>query len=204
MDMTLDTFVREQVGKGAEGALEKLAAYAALLRQWTPKINLVAPSTVGDLERRHLLDSAQLLPYLPAKPARVVDCGSGAGLPGMVLAILAPQHTFTLAERDQRKAAFLVTARHALGLKNVTVHDGDVGKLPHGAFDVVTARAWANMADIVAQTRPLIVPTGMWLLLKGEAVSQEMEGLHGLRVEMHPSMVLSEGKVVRMEAEVVL
>lgn len=205
MTPTLHDYVTTQLGEeGAPVALEMLEAYAALIRQWTKKINLVAPSTVVDMEQRHILDCAQLLGHLPAKATQVLDCGSGAGLPGLVLAILAPQHTFTLAERDQRKAAFLFTAKHALKLENVVVWDGDVRDLPTGKFGVVTARAWADTAEIVQLTQALLVPTGEWLLLKGEAVSRELEGVRGLHVEVVPSIIRDSSWIVRMRAQTIL
>jgi 16S rRNA (guanine527-N7)-methyltransferase len=169
----------------------QMAAYAALIRQWNPKINLVAPSTLPQLEARHLTDCAQLVSHVPQVPCRVLDVGSGAGLPGLVLAILAPQHSYTLAERDQRKAAFLRTACHALGLAHVTVHADDVKTLPD-TFQIITARAWAGLADIIALTRPLLAENGCWLLLKGQALDTELkacETLFHLTTARWPSIV---------------
>lgn len=168
--------------------------YAALIRQWNPKINLVAPSTLPMLEERHLLDCAQLAPHLPADgPLEILDVGSGSGLPGLVLAILAPRHRFTLAERDQRKAAFLHTAIHSMDLTNVKVHAADVKTLQH-QFDIITARAWASLSDILTLTAPLLTEQGQWLLLKGKALDAELracETLFHLTTERTPSIVPS-------------
>ncbi|RYG58674.1 MAG: 16S rRNA (guanine(527)-N(7))-methyltransferase RsmG [Alphaproteobacteria bacterium] len=168
--------------------------YASLLRQWNPKINLVAPSTLAALEERHLLDCAQLAPHLPsAGPLEVLDVGSGAGLPGLVLAILAPGHRFTLAERDQRKAAFLHTAIHSMGLTNVKVHAADVKSLDN-QFDIITSRAWASLNDILTLTSPLLKEQGSWLLLKGKALDAELracETLFHLTTARTPSIVPS-------------
>ncbi len=168
--------------------------YAALLRQWNPKINLVSPTTLPHLEERHLLDCAQLAPHLPANgPLEILDVGSGAGLPGLVLAILAPQHRFTLAERDQRKAAFLHTAIHSMGLANVKVHAADV-KVLQNQFDIITSRAWASLSDILSLTAPLLTEQGAWLLLKGKALDAELracETLFHLTTERAPSIVPS-------------
>ena len=178
----------------------QLAAYAALIRQWNPKINLVSPATLPDLETRHLLDSAQLVPHLPETSAEILDVGSGAGLPGLVLAMLCPQHRFTLAERDQRKAAFLSTVRHELGLAHVTVHAGDVVELEKRAkrFDIVTGRAFTATARFIDMTQSLLLPDGCWLLLKGQAVSQELEGCPPMTITRTPSITDATGWVVRM------
>jgi len=123
----------------------------------------------------------------------VLDVGSGAGLPGLILAILAPQHRFTLAERDQRKAAFLHTAVHGLGLTNVKVHAGDVRKLEN-QYQIITSRAWASMADILELTSPLLTERGAWLLLKGKALDEELkacETLFHLTADRIPSIVPS-------------
>jgi 16S rRNA (guanine527-N7)-methyltransferase len=168
----------------------QLKTYAQLVRQWNPKINLIAPSTLPELETRHILDSAQLAPHLQTlvdhsttRPSTidhtVLDVGSGAGLPGLVLAVLMPHIHFTLAERDQRKAAFLLTARHTLGLTNVHVHVGDVATLAPKQFEVITARAWASLSDIITLTSPLLAQKGSWLLLKGEAVQAEITAYAG-------------------------
>lgn len=184
---------------------QQLQAYASLLRQWNPRINLVAPSTLPQLEERHVLDSAQLVPHLPAEGAlEVLDVGSGAGLPGLIMAILCPAHRFTLAERDQRKAAFLHTAVHELCLGNVKVHAGDVKTLA-GPYDRITARAWASLTDILQLTSPLLASTGEWLLLKGKALDEELracETLFHLTTERTPSIVPSidgeHGWVIRL------
>ncbi|PZP39679.1 MAG: 16S rRNA (guanine(527)-N(7))-methyltransferase RsmG [Pseudomonas fluorescens] len=174
--------------------IQQFQAYAGLLRQWNPKINLVAPGTLASLEERHLLDCAQLAPHLPLNAgANILDVGSGAGLPGLVLAILAPQHRFTLAERDQRKAAFLHTAIFSLGLTNVKVHAADVTTLQN-QYDVITSRAWADMKAILTLTSPLLTEQGAWLLLKGKALDVELEAcetLFHLTIARTPSIVLS-------------
>lgn len=155
--------------------IKQLQAYAQLLRQWNPKINLVSPTTLPDLETRHIVDSAQLVPHLPAEEAvEVLDVGSGAGLPGLIMAILAPHHRFTLAERDQRKAAFLHTAVYSLGLSNVKVHAADVTKMQN-QYDIVTCRAWTDMKAIFTLTSPLLKEQGVWLLLKGKALDAELK-----------------------------
>jgi len=171
---------------------KQLQDYAQMLRQWNPKINLVSPTTLPDLEKRHIVDSAQLVPHLPAEGGlEVLDVGSGAGLPGIIMATLAPHHRFTLAERDQRKCAFLHMAAYTLGLKNLKVHAADVTKLEN-QYDVVTCRAWADMQAIFTLTSPLLKEHGTWLLLKGKALDAELkacETMFHLTEERFPSRV---------------
>lgn len=201
--------VEQTIGRAVTAQETKqLQDYAHMLRQWNPKINLVAPSTLPDLEKRHIVDSAQLVPHLPAgEGLEVLDVGSGAGLPGLILAVLAPQHRFTLAERDQRKCAFLHMAAYTLGLKNVTVHAADVTKLQN-QYDIVTCRAWADMQAIFTLTSPLLKEQGAWLLLKGKALDAELaacETMFHLTEERFPSRVSDidggRGWIVRLVRE---
>ncbi|MBI1308569.1 MAG: 16S rRNA (guanine(527)-N(7))-methyltransferase RsmG [Proteobacteria bacterium] len=179
---------------------EMLSRYATLLRQWNSKINLVAPATVSQLQQRHIDDSAQLVPHIPQAPQRVLDVGSGAGLPGLILAILAPQHSYTLVERDQRKAAFLQTVAHQLGLTHVKVLNDDIKNVKN-QYDTITCRAWAELSAILSLTSPLLAPGGQWLLLKGKAFDVELkacETLFHLTTERWPSIVPGEGWVVQV------
>jgi 16S rRNA (guanine527-N7)-methyltransferase len=172
-----------------------LTPYATLLRQWNSKINLVSPYTLEQLETRHLADSAQLLDYLPLSPMHIADVGTGAGLPGLVLAILAPQHTFSLIESDTRKAAFLITVVQQLGLKNVQVLNQRVENISLTIpADIVTARAFAPLERLLPETQHLLAPKGYWLLLKGEALDVELrvcETLFPMTTERFPSKVIS-------------
>lgn len=164
-------------------------------------MNLVAESTLPVLESRHILDSAQLVPYLPAQPSRVLDVGSGAGLPGLVLAILAPQHHYMLAEKVGKKASFLHTVTRELGLSHVVVHPARVELLKPNKFDVITCRAWTSLQGIVEQTRSLLAPRGEWLLLKGEAHQTEIEtcpAVKRMTIRMVPSITNPAGVVMRI------
>lgn len=153
---------------------EQLDLYMTLLRDWNQRMNLVAASTLPQLKIRHVTDSAQLVPHLPAAPARILDVGAGAGLPGLILAILAPQHRYTLAEKVGKKAAFLRAATVELGLTNVTVHAARAELLKPQRFDIITCRAWTALDNIIALTSPLLAKGGSWLLLKGEAYQTEI------------------------------
>ena len=152
--------------------LERLDAYVALLASWNRRINLVGASTMGDPWRRHILDSAQLLPHLPPRARVLVDLGSGAGLPGLVLAILGVPEMH-LVESDQRKAAFLREAARVTGTAAV-IYPQRAEKMPRLAADAVIARAVASLPDLLDIAEPFLSPHSICLFLKGRAAEEEL------------------------------
>jgi 16S rRNA (guanine527-N7)-methyltransferase len=159
-----------------------LTQYAQRLREWNQRINLVGPETLKHLERRHLADCLQLISYLPTeKSLKIMDLGTGAGLPGLVLAIACPQHQLTLVESDSRKCAFLHTVIQDLGLTNTTVLNQRLETLSATpTYQVITARAFAPLSKILPLSRGFLAPEGHWLLLKGVAVDEELRGCETL------------------------
>ena len=152
--------------------MEKLDAFVALLVAWNRRINLVGANTIGDVWRRHILDSAQLYPLLPA-PVRVgADFGSGAGLPGMVLAIMGVPEMH-LIESDQRKAAFLREAKRVTGAP-VEIHAQRAERLSPFKVDVAVARAVAKLDDLLHMVYPYLMPHSMCLFLKGKGAETEL------------------------------
>ena len=172
--MTAAEFRRE-TGVSRE-TLARLEAHLALLRAWQPRINLVGEATLDDPWRRHMLDSAQLLDLAPARsegPARRwVDLGSGAGFPGMVLAILGAGEVH-LVESDRRKAAFLAESARRTGAR-ATIHNRRAEELDPFAADVVTARALAPLARLLALAWPFIAQHTVCLFPKGRNVEKEL------------------------------
>lgn len=152
---------------------EKFDRYAALLTEWSGRMNLVAPSTLGDIENRHFADSAQLADALPPD-ARVIDLGSGAGFPGVVLAILG-WHVICI-ESIGKKVSFLTALKTELNLDNLTIYHGRVEDFIRAApidadKDVFTARAFApliKILDYVAKTKCRL------FLLKGRDINAEI------------------------------
>ncbi len=151
--------------------LAQLEAYVELLKAWNRRINLVGATSLGDPWRRHILDSAQLLPHVPAK-ARLVDIGSGAGLPGLVLAAMGVADVH-LIESDQKKAVFLHEAVRVTGIA-ATVHAMRSERLAPIAADVVTARAVAPLPDLLALAEPFIGPRTIAVFLKGRTAPDEL------------------------------
>ncbi|MBP2229812.1 16S rRNA (guanine527-N7)-methyltransferase [Azospirillum agricola] len=162
---------QDDIGVSRE-TLDRLAAYETVLRKWQPRINLVGPSTLPDLWRRHFLDSAQLQPLLPDGTRVLVDLGSGAGFPGLVLAILGVPEVH-LVESDSRKAAFLREAARVAGA-SVTVHNKRIETVTGIEADVVTARALAPLADLLGWSFPFLGSRGTGLFLKGQTLDDEL------------------------------
>lgn len=155
--------------------LDMLSSYESLLLKWTPRINLVASSTLDHLWTRHFLDSAQLMSLAP-NSGHWVDLGSGGGFPGLVVAALAHENTsmsFTLVESDQRKATFLRTVVRELGLRaNVVARR--IEELEPLEADILSARALAPLMELLGYTETHLVPAGAALFPKGENVEQEI------------------------------
>lgn len=149
------------------------ADYVALLLKWNAKINLIGPATEADIWSRHIEDSAQLVPLIPASAKNLIDLGSGGGLPGLVIALARPDLAVTLVEQDQRKAAFLREAAIRLKLARVTVLDADIATVT-GQYDVVTARALATLDRLLSMAAPLLAEGAIGLFPKGESHATEL------------------------------
>ncbi len=148
----------------------KLLAYLALMQKWNRTYNLTAIRDPLSMVTHHLLDSLVTVPYLDAAGAalRVADVGSGAGLPGIPLALARPAWQVTLNDRNSKKAAFLRHAKAELGLLNVEVHEGAVEHWqPRERYDCVITRAFAALDDFVSRCRHLVAPGGFLAAMKG-------------------------------------
>ena len=156
--------------------LSHLQAYVDLLQTWNQKINLIGKSTAADVWQRHLLDSAQLFPLIPKTCQSLLDLGSGAGFPGLVLGIMGIPG-IELAEADQRKAAFLREAARVAGAR-VAVHARRIEDLPQKKFDVVTARALAPVAELLDLSAPFLDSESVCIFLKGQNVEVELTEAH--------------------------
>jgi 16S rRNA (guanine527-N7)-methyltransferase len=152
--------------------LARLEAYAALLKEWSRRINLVAASTLDDVWRRHFLDSAQLFPLMPAGGHSLIDLGSGAGFPGLVLAIMGVAGV-ELIESDARKCAFLREAARVAAAP-VTIRNARIESLPPRIVDVVTARGCAPLDRLIPLAERFIGPETLCLFPKGEQAAQEL------------------------------
>ena len=152
--------------------LARLEAYADLLTRWSARINLVGRDTLAHLWRRHILDSAQLHRFVPSAAQNLIDLGSGAGLPGLVLAILGVAGV-ELVEADSRKAAFLREAAR-VARAEVTIRPCRIQAVPPHPVDVVTARACAPLDRLLDLAAPFLAPDTLWLFPKGERFNEEL------------------------------
>ena len=154
------------------GARDRLLDYTALLVKWNRTYNLTAIRDPLSMVAHHLLDSLAVVPHLTlsTERARLADAGSGAGLPGIPLAIARPEWRITLAEANQKKAAFLRQAAIELNLRNVEVHEGRVEAWrPRPLFDAVISRAFAALEGFIAACRHLLASGGVLAAMTGVA-----------------------------------
>ncbi|MHA6324427.1 16S rRNA (guanine(527)-N(7))-methyltransferase RsmG [Roseivivax sp. CAU 1753] len=158
--------------------LVDLSRFVALVELWSAKINLISRQSLADIANRHIADSLQLKQFTPAGKSQWLDLGSGGGFPGIVAAIFAKRHnpdlTFTLVESDGRKAVFLRTAIREFGL-NAKVLTQRIEKLGPQKVDIVSARALADLTQLLAYAKPHMAPTSRALFLKGATWKKELE-----------------------------
>ena len=158
-------------------AMDKLLAYVDLLVKWNATYNLTAIRNGDEMVTQHLLDSMSILPHLEGVGS-LADIGSGAGLPGIPLAIARPDLQVTLIDSVQKKSAFQQQAKIDLGLKNVSVYSGRIEDFKqHGVFDAVTARAFSDLPLLVKGGAPLLKIDGRIYAMKGVLPRDEMAAL---------------------------
>jgi 16S rRNA (guanine527-N7)-methyltransferase len=156
--------------------VERLLAFIALIEKWNKAYNLTAIRKRTDMVSLHLLDSLAIVPYLHG--ARIIDIGTGAGLPGIPLAIYVPERHFVLLDSNQKKTRFVQQAVLELKLKNVEVlHSRAEDYRPEQPFDTVLARAFAALPEIVQATRHLLAQHGILLAMKGRPPDDELAQL---------------------------
>ncbi len=158
------------------GKVARLLEFLALLAKWNRTYNLTAIDDPLEMVSRHLLDSLSIAPYLTGQ--RILDVGSGGGLPGIPLAIWFPEREFHLLDSNGKKVRFLFQARLALELTNVTVHQARAESLRDArGFDCITSRAFAGLADMVRVSGHLLTPGGCLLAMKAGLGEDELAGV---------------------------
>jgi 16S rRNA (guanine527-N7)-methyltransferase len=166
---------------------QQLLNYLALIGQWNKVYNLTAVRDPAEMMTHHLLDSlavvAPLLRHTQGKAARVLDVGSGAGLPGTVLAIVCPELDVSCVDTVGKKAAFIQNTASSLKLPNLRGVHARVEEMQAAPFDVITSRAFSSLADFVNLTRFHVKqpvgdkPAGIWMAMKGKHPTDELAAL---------------------------
>lgn len=163
-------------------AIEKLVAYMELLAEWNKTHNLTSVDDPDEMLSVHIFDCASIKPYM--KGATLLDVGSGAGLPGMVLAILSPALEVTSVESRNKKAQFQMFAANKLKLQNFKVENVRIEDFkPKDKFAMVTSRAFSSIENFVEGSRETIAPNGRWLAMKGVVPKEELKVLKKMNLK---------------------
>ena len=178
--------------------LNKLFEYKKILIKENESMNLIGKSTIGDLDERHLLDCIQIAKYLPNHEKSLMDIGTGAGLPGIILSIIGFKNLH-LVEKSPKKSSFLENCKLRLGL-NYVVHNTSISEISNLNVDCITARAFASIEKIISMTKKIINKQTKYILLKGKSYLTELETINPQKYfwETHPSITSSESKIIIM------
>jgi len=181
--------------------LARLKAFVGLLTDWNARHNLVSKTSLDEVWQRHVLDSAQLAPLIPPEAKTLADLGSGAGFPGLVLAVLLQERVaVTLFEATRKKAEFLRAAAERLGI-TVAVRNKRIEDAARAVFDVVTARACAPLPELLEYAQHFAGPRTVYLFLKGQNVGVELTEAGKswrMKIRQHPSVTHPFGVVLEI------
>ena len=166
----------------SESQRNHLLSYLELLQKWNKVHNLTAVRDPAEMVTLHLLDSLSVLPHINVE--RLLDVGSGAGLPGIPLAVCRPDLQVAVMDASQKKASLMRQAKAELGLNNLEVLCGRVEQYqPPRIFDAIISRAFSDLKEFVSLTRHLLMPGGSWLAMKGAHPHDELAQLpHDVQV----------------------
>ena len=178
--------------------LNKLSEYKKILIKENEFMNLIGKSTIGDLDERHFLDCIQIVKYLPHYEKSLMDIGTGAGLPGVIMSIIGYENLH-LVEKSPKKSSFLEKCKYRLGL-NYVVHNKSISEISNLNVDCITARAFASIEKIISMTKKIINKQTKFILLKGKSYLTELETINPQKYfwETHPSITSSESKIIIM------
>lgn len=181
--------------------IDRLKIYQGLLEVWQKKINLVSPSSLSHSWKRHFEDSLQLLSYIPQETSTLIDLGSGAGFPGLVLAIALPQILkVTLIESDIRKCLFLETVSRETKIP-VIIKSERIESIKDIKADIITARALAPLSLLLDYTYPFMNENSQVFFLKGKGVTQEIQEAKkkwDFDLEIFQSLTDSTGRILKI------
>lgn len=181
---------------------EQLLGYLELMSKWNKVYNLTAVRDKTEMVRQHLLDSLAVIPLIRGQ--RVLDVGSGGGLPGVVLAIVKPEVQVVTVDKVHKKIAFQTQVAAELGLINLKPMSTRVEDLQEAPFDTITSRAFSSLLDFVTLTAPLLAENGEWAAMKGVFPHEEIEQLPATVkvtevIEVHVPDLQAERHLVRLQ-----
>ena len=176
-------------------ASERLEMLATMLAEENQRQNLVSAASLGSVWQRHILDSAQLLGYVPRETSSPwLDLGTGAGFPGLVIAALRPETEVVMIESRARRVEWLERARVAMALGNASVIGQPLEKIPSRQFCVISARAFAPLPKLLTLSARFSTVATTWLLPKGRSARQELLDLTGWKHMFHVEQSLSDAE----------
>ncbi|WP_099825003.1 16S rRNA (guanine(527)-N(7))-methyltransferase RsmG [Oceaniglobus indicus] len=191
-----------QLSNVSRETLDNLERYRDEVLRWNSAINLISRASEVDIWERHFKDSAQLARFYPSGPARWLDMGSGAGFPGMVLALMAaemrPELTFTLVESDQRKCAFLRSVARLCDVAPEIVSER-VDRIPAQVFDVISARALASLEKLFSMCHGFTNANTIMVFPKGAEYQNEIDAARNawnFEVQSYPSATEADARIL--------
>jgi len=195
-------FVGENVSRET---FDKLTKYVNILLKWQTKVNLISPNTVGDVWKRHILDSVQVITMIKLQDKSkksIYDIGSGAGFPGLVEAVFLGDsgYNINLVESDNKKSIFLKEVVRECGLR-ATVHNLRIESVSKNCADIVTARALSSLLKLIDYSLPLLKTDGEAVFHKGKKVEEEIveaKEKYRFEYELIDSRTEDEAKIIRL------
>ena len=193
--MDLENFCNENFND-PKNVFNTLMEYKKILLNENHKMNLIGKSTIDDFDQRHIIDCIQIIKHMPDKKKQVMDIGTGAGLPGVLLSILGYQNLH-LVEKSPKKSAFLETCKAHLGL-NYKIHTKPIVEISGVNIDYITARAFAPIEKIITATKKIIHTKTIYILLKGKSYLSELNLINPQKYtwQNYPSITSEESKII--------
>lgn len=152
--------------------INQMLDFVGLIAKWNRTHNLTAITDIDDMINKHLLDSLSVAEFLPS--GEVLDVGSGAGLPGVPLAIVSTNNSFTLVDSSLKRIGFLKEVKRKLVLTNINPIHSRVEQLDNPGFDIIMSRAYSSLENMLSQTQHLLAKNGRWLAMKGTYPESEV------------------------------
>ena len=193
--MNLENFCNENFND-SKNVFKMLMEYKKILLNENHKMNLIGKSTIDDFDQRHIIDCIQIIKHMPDKKKQVMDIGTGAGLPGVLLSILGYQNLH-LVEKSPKKSAFLEICKAHLGL-NYKIHTKPIAEISGVNIDYITARAFAPIEKIITATKEIIHKKTIYVLLKGKSYLSELNLINPQKYSWknYPSITSEESKII--------